>query len=243
MIYLYDGSFDGVMSGIFDAFSTKEEVALIRGGKAENLSLFDTRWIITDVDKSLRVQRGLEKLEPGTSLRMYRAWITEKSGVEDAMLRACRLGFSKKCNPFCLRQEAAVQLLNNLSLKVGREVERMLQFVRFVRVGENLYGADVRTDYPVLPMVGNHFHKRFARQNFFIRDQERLQAIVSTPEHWQVVTLPEAGPPLPRDGEVEQLWRTFFDTVAIPGRLNHRLQQQFVPLKYRTYLTEFQPRD
>ena len=231
------------MSAIFAAFSTKEEVTLVRGGNDENLSLFDTLRIDTDSEKSLRVQRGLEKLTPGTSLRMYRAWITEKEGVDDAMLLACRLGFSLKCDPFCLRQEPAVALLSNQALKVGREVERMLQFVRFVRVGENLYGADIRSDYPVLPLIGNHFHKRFACQNFFIRDRQRLQAIVSTPEHWQIVTLPEAGPPLPRDGEIEQLWRIFFNTVAIPGRLNSRLQQQFVPLKYRRYLTEFQQQD
>jgi len=174
---------------------------------------------------------------------MYRAWITEKAGVEDAMLQACRLGFAMKCNPFCMRQEPAVALLDGLNLKVGREVERMLQFVRFVRVGENLYGADVRTDYPVLPLIGNHFHQRFSQQCFFIRDQERLQAVVSTPEGWHLAMLPEAGPPLPRDGEIERLWRVFFDAVAIPGRLNGRLQRQFVPLKYRRHLTEFCPED
>ena len=37
----------------------------------------------------------------------------------------------------------------------------------------------------------------------------------------------------------QNLWKTFFDSVAIKSRKNKKLQQQTVPLIYRTYMTEF----
>jgi probable DNA metabolism protein len=39
---------------------------------------------------------------------------------------------------------------------------------------------------------------------------------------------------------VQQLWQTFFRTIAIPERKNPRLQKSNMPAKYWKYLTEKQ---
>jgi probable DNA metabolism protein len=36
----------------------------------------------------------------------------------------------------------------------------------------------------------------------------------------------------------QDLWQTFFDTVAITSRENPKLQRQFMPKRYWNYLTE-----
>jgi probable DNA metabolism protein len=115
----------------------------------------------------------------------------------------------------------------------------MLQFVRFVKLSEDMYAADIEPEFDVLKLIGDHFHDRFPLSRFIIRDLRHLRAIVSAPSGWQITSLPAENPPLPRDGEFENLWRMYFKTIANETRKNLSLQQHFVPLKYRRHLTEF----
>ena len=41
-----------------------------------------------------------------------------------------------------------------------------------------------------------------------------------------------------REKEYQQLWKTFFQTIAIEERKNPRLQMQFMPKKYWKDLVE-----
>lgn len=43
----------------------------------------------------------------------------------------------------------------------------------------------------------------------------------------------------PQEEQFQQLWRNYFQTLAIPERKNLKLQQGKVPLKARGFLTEF----
>jgi probable DNA metabolism protein len=47
--------------------------------------------------------------------------------------------------------------------------------------------------------------------------------------------------PLLSDNEekFQKLWKLFFENVTIKKRKNLKLQQNFVPLLYRKYMTEF----
>ena len=40
--------------------------------------------------------------------------------------------------------------------------------------------------------------------------------------------------------EAEQLWKTFVDNISIKERENKKLQQNNIPLHFRTYMPEFQ---
>ena len=244
MIYIYDGSFDGVMSAIFAAF--KDPAAeIVRDRQMLGISLFDTKLVETAEDHSRRVQQGLDKLGGNTTPRFYKAWLSEAPGVEDLMLAAARVGFRLGGDPFALRQNGAVRKLSAWADKVGHEQERMLQFVRFTKLGELAYGADIEPQYDVLPLIGGHFHFRYPDSRLLIRDLARQKAIVSEPKGWQIIRLTqeEASRPLPEDGGFEDLWQDYFQTIAIEGRFNPKLQQKFVPLRYRDHMVEFGPKE
>ena len=240
MIYIYDGSFDGVMSALFAAF--KDPAAeIVRDRQMIGISLFDTKIVETSAARSRRLQAGLDKLGGNTTPRFYKAWLSEAPGVEDLMLATARVGFSLGRDPFALRQNGAVRKLFAWAEKVSHEQERMLQFVRFVKLGKLAYGADIEPQYDVLPLIGGHFHYRFPDSRLLIRDLVRRKAIASEPKGWQILPLTqeEAERPLPADGSFESLWRDYFQAVAIEARRNPKLQQKNVPLRYRDHLTEF----
>ncbi len=240
MIYIYDGSYDGVMSALFAAF--KDSAAeIVRDRQMIGVSLFETRIVETSEERSHRLQAGLERLGGNTGPRFYKAWLSEAPGVEDLMLAAARVGFSLGRDPFALRQNSAVRKLSAWADKVGHEQERMLQFVRFTKLAPLAYGADIEPMYDVLPLIGGHFHFRYPDSRLIIRDLARRKAIVSEPKGWQILPLTreEAERPLPADGGFETLWRGYFQAVAIEGRRNLKLQQKNVPLRYRDHMTEF----
>jgi hypothetical protein len=74
----------------------------------------------------------------------------------------------------------------------------------------------------------------------FIRDLRRRVVLISTPEEWYLTALP-AGlqPPLPGDGPIEEMWGSYFEAIANPARKNRLLQRKFVPIRYRSHMTEF----
>lgn len=241
MIYVYDGSFDGLMSAVFDVFDLHDKEASIQSASHDvNLSLYDSRTVETDPVKSDRVQKGLRKLGSEVDESMYKAWLSHAEGVEDLMLAVIRLGFAIGKDPFSRRQEDVVCKLDAICRKVGWEAHRMLQFVRFVRLSEDMYAADIEPEFDVLQLIGNHFHQRFPQNRFLIRNLRHHTAIVSTPAGWHITSLPETNPPLPKSGRYEELWRTYFKTIANESRRNLKLQQHFVQLKYRRHLTEFE---
>ena len=62
---------------------------------------------------------------------------------------------------------------------VGREKHRMEAFVRFHRIDQEIYYANVEPDFNVLPLISNHFQKRYADQKWVIYDLNRNYGNVS----------------------------------------------------------------
>jgi len=241
MLYIYDGTFDGLMSAIFEIFDTKDrDAAIVPASRGIELSLFGSKAVETSDTASARVQKGLEKLSPELPAALYKAMLSGEDGVEDLILAAVRLGFAEKTDPLALRSHDFICRLSSVIRKVGWEGERMREFVRFRHIAENCWAADIEPQYDVLPLIGDHFHDRFGDSLLIIRNLKHLTAIISQPSGWYITTLPENNPPLPDEGEYERLWRGYFVSIANKQRENLKLQQKFIPLRYRKYLTEFQ---
>ena len=50
--------------------------------------------------------------------------------------------------------------------------------------------------------------------------------------------LPEAGA---EERRYQDLWRRFYDTIAVEGRINPQLRRGNMPMRYWPNMTEFQP--
>ena len=89
-------------------------------------------------------------------------------------------------------------------------------------------------------MLGDHFSKRFPSQLFVIRDKKFKKSLVWDTAAWYITEDPKilAFSVCDMSGFGE-MWKGYFNAVAIPWRKNKKLQASFVPLRYRKYLTEF----
>jgi probable DNA metabolism protein len=137
----------------------------------------------------------------------------------------------------------SVAPLWKLSQQVGREAHRYLGFVRFQEVDGGFYYAAIAPDHRILPLIAAHFAARFSDQQWVIHDRKRGEGIVYDPlrREWLLLPMDVHTEPAvtPAEEQFQELWRSYFATLAIAERRNLRLQQSKVPLKVRPWLVEF----
>ncbi len=123
--------------------------------------------------------------------------------------------------------------------RTANEAHKFLGILRFRKHG-NLYYAPIQPGCRVLPLIAQHFRTRFRDQDWVIHDIGRSEALF-----WDRETLTfetgvsvEKGRFRDEDDFYEGLWKTYFSAAAIAERKNLELQRKFVPLKYRSNMTE-----
>lgn len=258
MTLIYDGSYEGFLCTVFAAYQHHVTANANIRTNADGMTLEEEVSVSSQTDQADRVAHKLQCLKIAEWI--YDAWISRAEGIDDHLLAVIVLAVQINGSPMGRRQMESVSRVAAAAKRVRDERYRFLEFTRFLRIcggdpktaaltslsnaSVGIYVADIEPEYDILIDLVQHFVKRFQDQKFMIRDKTHGTALVYDAQSWQIVELPELmSLPLPDESRYEELWRRYFDTVAIPWRRNRKLQQQFVPKKYRRYLTEFQPAD
>lgn len=251
-LFVYDGTFDGLLTLVFESYERKLRPDQINiKGREQPLLFGESLEIITDEQKSERVWKGiLKKLPKKTANTFYRAFLSEKEGVEMMLFRIISHLFdSPKPNLTDFRNEDMLEL-RRLDKMIGREVHRMHAFVRFRKATDGIYFALIEPDFDVIPLIGAHFKKRYADQPWLILDIRRQYGIHYDLKEMREVRMehrPQGMKELYHstpegidegDDGYQELWRTYFSSVNIPERKNMKLHLQHVPARYWKYLPE-----
>lgn len=258
--YLYDGSFEGILTCIYHHYYTDRAAGIYRKEDYQPSLLHGFMEVETEADKATRVYEAIENKISTYSLRsIYRAYLSCDPDKENKILRYVLLGFQKGHQTGSLHGNPAVKDIDALTKKVGYEQERMLQFVRFevldAKAGQQVLYAEIEPDNDVLELAAGHFAERFRHDPVVIRDARRNKAVVAYEGHWYVTPLGErlgSGAVVAPDGTVmelsqdeidyQHLWQTYFDHIAIKERINPRCQKNFMPVRYWKHLTEMNRR-
>ena len=77
---------------------------------------------------------------------------------------------------------------------------------------------------------------------FIIHDVKRSLAFVKNDELREIRLIAAFDAPIfsSEEEKFKALWKSFFKAAAVESRYNPKLQQSWVPLLYRTYMSEFQ---
>ena len=255
-VYVFDGTMDGLLSAVFDAFLLKEEPErLLTGGDV--LPLFCERIyeVHTGSEKARRVWTGLEEKLPREALRMIStSQLSELQELwQPLFMYVCKV-FSQ--GPEVVRNFADQDVLTvtQIARRVIHEAHRMMQFVRFQKAKDGTYLAVVSPDHNVLPLITDHFSDRFNDQSWLIYDARRHYGFYYDGRTVIRITFEdEAAVPFNlADGKLndevlssddqllQNLWRTYFKAICIRERMNPRKQLQDMPRRYWKYMTEKQ---
>lgn len=241
-VYLYDGSFAGFLSCVFDSYLYKEEPAGFCTPEQAQSTLWPERAVETDEAHARRVYRSLGcKLGGAVRQLVARGFLTCLPEKELHLWRFIRLAY--ETGPDVMRNLAddRVRVLDKAVYQLEHEAHMYKGFVRFSDQGGVLI-AQIEPKNRVLTLMQPHFCDRFSGENFLIHDRTHREALLHRPGQCAIVPLDELVLDAPGEEELDyrRLWRRFYDTIAIEGRYNPKCRMTNMPKRYWAMMTEFQ---
>lgn len=251
VIFIYDKTFDGLLTAIFDAYSYKKFPDILLG-EGETLPLFydESFTVITDTERSERVWKGLQKkLSVPALSQLTTCWLSELPEIDLLLFRYIRKAIDAPRSIELNFGDPDVLELSKVFKQVKNERLRVIQFLRFQKAADGTYFAALKPLYNVLSLVIPYLQDRFADQKWLLYDLKREYGyyydLTSVTEvhfeqkegHLLTGFLDESI--MDQDEKLfQQLWQTYFKTIAIKERLNPKLHRQNLPARFWKYLTE-----
>lgn len=253
LCFIYDKTFEGLLTVVFDAFDRREYPDKLLSEKDTPPLFSETHLVVTDERKSKRVWAGLnKKLSREACYMLSIVYLSELSEVDEMLFRYIRKAFESNRSIETNFADNDVLELSKIFKKVTREAERMRMFVRFQKAAEdNLFFAPIEPQYNVIPLIISHFKDRFADQKWIIYDQKRKYGI-----YYDLHTVTEVqfenpnfstltgrlDADLMHEDELmfQRFWKGYFKALCIKERINPSLHVKMLPKRFWKYLPEKQ---
>ncbi len=245
VIYEYDGTFEGLMCCIYEHYYNKTIPFQIVRHDEQSLSFFDIIYIETNSAISERVYNSIKTEISFEAQNLVKTvFLSCLKNKEMAILSFLKFGYQNGKKTMYMISHPIVCKLLDAEKHLLKEAHNFKGFVRF----SDFDGALVAKIAPknfVLPFIKNHFCDRFQNENFLIFDESNKCALMYNDKEATIINLDSLQLPTISEEEqnYRQLWRCFYDTIAIKARKNPRCQMTLMPKRYWANLTELQNGD
>ena len=241
MILVYDGTFEGFLSLIYEVYYKKLKPIKIYKTLPNEMIFEEILELKTSKDNAIKVLTAIKTKFPKELIqRILNIFMCDSKEFELYLLEYIIIGF-KEAKQLYNINNSCVFYLNSLEKELFRNIHKLTGFVRFEELEDGTLYAKVESKFNVVYFLGKHFLKRFNNQNFIIHDLNRKLAFVKMQNNFSVREVAFFDEPNYSSNEqkFQKLWKSFFSGVTIKERINPKLQTQMVPLLYRTYMSEF----
>lgn len=250
-IFIYDQTFEGLLSAIHEVLEMKEYPDKIVSIKSFQDDLFAKKYnISTDYNKFEEIWKTVkDKTNEQNCQRIFKAFLSENTGIENIIYDYIKLIIETPHSIETDFSNETVIKLNNLQKKVGREAHRVIMFTRFQKTVDDIYYASFDPKYNVIPLTISHFKNRFADQKWVIFDTRRKYGYYYDLENVREVTIGNQKVNLETgkaDQEIlhvseklfQKLWKSYYDSINIKERKNLKVHMQFLPKRFWKFLPE-----
>jgi probable DNA metabolism protein len=241
MILLYDGSFEGFLSLIYEVYYKKLRPKKIYKILPNEMIFEEIKIIETKEENYQKVLEAIKaKFSKAQVQKILNIFMCDSKDFEMALLEYIILGFKepKQLNNI---NNSCVFYLNSLEKELFKNVHKTYAFIRFEELEDGCLYGKIQCRFNVVYFLAKHFLKRFNNQNFIIHDINRKLAFIKIDENYSIqeVSFFEQPNHSQNEDKFQKLWKSFFTGVTIKERINLKLQQKLVPLIYRTFMNEF----
>lgn len=241
-----DGTVDGILTAVFEAWKIDVNTTRISIGKPYNNELFaEYREVVTDINKASRVADSIiRRISRYAYELVFQTCVSSYEDRGNAVLHFIRKGFERGASVVDDMKDIYVSKVVKLSLNTRREYLHYQGFLRFVKI-DNFLMAQYEPNNDILTMLADHFSDRLMQENFAIVDMKRAKAAIHLVRRDYIVTEVDINEikelkQSEYEEDIKQLWKSFCETIAIKERTNKKLQQQMMPLRFRKYGVEFE---
>jgi probable DNA metabolism protein len=235
--WLYDGTFDGFLSCVFDLYWQRKQNVVIRKEHEHKRGVYDDLLFMpTNMANADRVWTGLCKLLPAkVRQELIACHLSEKPGEEDNLIGYIRYVFDAQKVVIPNATNFYARHVEQLAGKVFQEQLKMERAVKFRLTRYNVHYAMISPEYNVLPLIAAHFQEHYPGLYWLIYDQRRCYGIYHNLKKVETVRLqffeesdgryPQAGFVWsPDDSLFQQLWKLFYSG---PIKMTRRLRMQY----------------
>lgn len=258
IIYVCEDSLTGIFSGIYEVWKRKmtaEEAGLEVGDSFERRLFCEYIFCKAEKRKALAVIRMIQKnlgvdVYEKISYALLSADRRKAEMVFRAMLEAKKL--SRKDRLMEHLGNEAVRAVFGMYRQVANEAHHYKGFVRFRELKNKTLFAKIEPKHAVLPCIAEHFADRFPQENWVIYDKthevflihekgkryyflQQYMCMKGDSGSAQNIT----GGFSEEEMDYEALWKGFVQSISVAERENRALQNQNLPLRFRTNLVEF----
>lgn len=240
VIYIHDGSFEGFLTCIYESYyNIKKPEEILSQENFNNELFYDPIYIKTDNQKSQKVYGAmLNKLGNETLYNLYYAFLCSDKGNFTALYKYIRFAFKVGPEVNLHLHNPIVFSIIKMRQKVEKEKHRMLGFIRFKYLEENLLYSSIEPDNDILTLVAPHFQRRLSNEYWIIHDLKRHQAVIYNKKHWIIAEDYEISSSPSTKDCYEDLWKEYFKSTTIKERTNLKLQSRSMPKRYWKHLLE-----
>jgi len=243
--YIYDGSFEGLLTAVYDAYYSKIKPTEILEEEDFQPSLINEPYYIkTDSVKADKVHNAIRnKISEDALENIFYTYLSSYKGKGTLIYNYIKLGFKYENKVDLHTYDDTIIKIHKVRNRVAGEQHIMLGFVRFEAISKNLYYSSIEPDHNILTLIAPHFASRLADQNWIIHDLKREVAAIYNRVEWAVVPFEKNKVPGFKENASEDfytgLWKDYFTSTAITNRINPKLQKMKVPIRYWKHMTEF----
>lgn len=258
IIYVCEDSLTGIFSGIYEAWKRKmtaEEAGLEVGDSFERRLFCEYIFCKAEERKALVVIRMIQKnlgadVYEKISYALLSADRRKAEMVFRAMLEAKKL--SRKDRLMEHLGNEAVRAVFGMYRQVANEAHHYKGFVRFRELKNKTLFAKIEPKHAVLPCIAEHFADRFPQENWVIYDKTHEVFLIHEKgkryyflQQYMCMKGDSGsaqnivGGFSEEEMDYETLWKGFVQSISVAERENRALQNQNLPLRFRTNLVEF----
>ena len=241
IIFTYDGSFEGLLTAIYEAFYSKNKPDSIEDKNYLQHSIFCKYIEInTDQNKSEKVYNAIKnKISLDTLRHCFYAYLSEDLNKATYIYKFLVIAFKLGHKALNNLQEENTRFVYELSKRVGGEAHRMLGLLRFKELSSGIYYAPYEPDNNITVIISKHFVERLSDQRWIIHDKKRDIVGLYANGGFLLSNAQSIDEEISEnEKDFKILWKNYYKTIGIKERVNPKLKISNMPKKYWKYLTE-----
>ena len=242
VVFVCENTFEGILTAIYDAYYSRMDENMTGVCTLDNQSYeFATDYVMvdTDLNKAESVKKAIaDKISFKVLKDLYSVFLSCEAGRGEIIYRFLRVAFKMGKRVEGHLTDDWVRIVDKISRRVNREAHRLLGFIRFRELESGILLARIKPDNNVLEIIAPHFNDRMPEENWIIYDYKRGRACIHKRHKGFFITedMPEIFFTFLDNAEDDNLyadlWKTFFESIAIKERENLGLQKKNLPMKY-----------
>lgn len=244
-VLLYDGSFEGLLTCIYDGFYSKTAPSGIYSSDEFNapLLLGNTITISSDETKFKKVKNAIKtKIDILALKKIYIVYLSNHPDKGMIIFNYLKTAFKLGKDVHLFLNFDEVRIIDEINKRVTLESHRFKGFVRFNYIDDKFLYSSIEPDNDILELLAEHFRKRFSQEYFIIHDISREKALIYNRSTYEIVpmSMDDYNILKKHNDEYSELWKAYFKSTAIKERRNLKLQSRMMPKRYWKHILEQQ---